>query len=467
MEDQVTRQQFLGTGARAAAALTILGSPLVTAGTALAAPLVRRDIGGLSATDPIMVSYRNAITDMQKLETSDPRSWAYQAAIHGTFTTPVETAWNTCQHGNHFFWSWHRMYLYYFERIVRAMSGDSGWALPYWDYSSPSQRQLPAMFRDPSSVLYVSARNPSMNSGAASLSASDVDHSSGFALTNFVSAGGSLEGTPHGVVHVRVGGWMGLFQAAGQDPIFWLHHCNIDRLWNLWLAQGGGRTDPTTDAAWKNTKFTFFDADKTQVTLTGCAVLRAAEQLNYTYEGEPAQIRPYCLIFPRPPWIYILRILLRWPIPHPFYLTARQTSLVVGIRPLRERLASIVENENETLLLQLQNVEALRQPGVVWKAFLGLPRGAAPDADGPYFVGNVALFGSGIRSTGGHHFRPASFSFAVDRAMQTALRSDTNNLVLTFVPTGPLVNGKPSRPRVAARVRIGRANLAVETRRRR
>jgi hypothetical protein len=21
------------------------------------------------------------------------------------------------------------------------------------------------------------------------------------------------------------------------DPIFWLHHCNIDRIWDSWLAQ--------------------------------------------------------------------------------------------------------------------------------------------------------------------------------------------------------------------------------------
>ena len=35
---------------------------------------------------------------------------------------------------------------------------------------------------------------------------------------------------------------------AAQDPIFWLHHANIDRLWNHWLQQGGGRADPTDSA---------------------------------------------------------------------------------------------------------------------------------------------------------------------------------------------------------------------------
>ena len=35
-----------------------------------------------------------------------------------------------------------------------------------------------------------------------------------------------------------VGGWMSAFATAAQDPIFWLHHANIDRLWEAWLALG-------------------------------------------------------------------------------------------------------------------------------------------------------------------------------------------------------------------------------------
>ena len=31
--------------------------------------------------------------------------------------------------------------------------------------------------------------------------------------------------------------------------------------------------------------------------MTACDVLRCAEQLNYTYEGEPPQVKEYCLKF--------------------------------------------------------------------------------------------------------------------------------------------------------------------------
>src|SRR5438034_6906362 len=175
---------------------------------------VRRNVGAMSASHAVILGYRKAIKAMQALPPNDPRSWTYQAAIHGTFSTPPMTAWNTCQHGNYFFWSWHRMYLYWFERIVKKMSGDGKWALPYWDWSAPSQRQLPAMFRDPGTELYTVNRNPAMNDGTGSLPASHVNYSSAFALVNFISASGSIEVTPHNVVHGDIGGLMGSVPTA-------------------------------------------------------------------------------------------------------------------------------------------------------------------------------------------------------------------------------------------------------------
>ena len=30
-------------------------------------------------------------------------------------------------------------------------------------------------------------------------------------------------------------GFMGGFSTAPLDPLFWMHHCNIDRLWEVWV----------------------------------------------------------------------------------------------------------------------------------------------------------------------------------------------------------------------------------------
>jgi tyrosinase len=37
-----------------------------------------------------------------------------------------------------------------------------------------------------------------------------------------------------------------------RDPIFWLHHCNIDRLWAEWNARGFRNT---ANAYWKDFQF--------------------------------------------------------------------------------------------------------------------------------------------------------------------------------------------------------------------
>ena len=464
MNPQLTRSDFLRTSARVTASLAVLGTPLLRPGRAYAAPLVRQDVGGLTASSPAIVSYAKAVTAMKALPATDPVSWAYQAAIHGTTVGPPQIAWNTCEHHTLFFWSWHRMYLYYFERIVRKLSGDATFALPYWNYGSATQRQLPPMFRDAASPLYTANRGAGWNSGASSLPGWAVSSSSGMGLVDYALASDSLESSPHDNVHVQLGGLMGSVPTAAQDPIFYLHHCNVDRLWNLWLAQGGGRTDPLSNVPWRTNKYTFFDENGAQVQLTGCNVVRAAAQLNYGYEGEPAQVAPYCFKV-LPPWIFKVKLLFRWPNP-PYLLSLKPQRVRVDIAKFREQLAAAARSKTETLLVRLDDVVAAKAPGAVWQVFLA-PSGVSDlNPDGPFFVGTVALFGTGLRS-GAHHFTPATFTFPADRAVEASLRSRNSAFTLTFVAQGPLVNGKPSRARVASTVRVGTTSMLVQTQQRR
>ncbi len=62
----------------------------------------------------------------------------------------------------------------------------------------------------------------------------------------------------HQTVHQRVGGGgqtMGSTEYASQDPLFWVHHANVDRLWMVWVAgrQAEGEAAPVPDlsAAWR------------------------------------------------------------------------------------------------------------------------------------------------------------------------------------------------------------------------
>jgi hypothetical protein len=72
--------------------------------------------------------------------------------------------------------------------------------------------------------------------------------------------------------------------------------------------------------------------------------------------------------------------------------------------------------------------------------------------------------GSGIRSEAHHEFKRARFLFPLNRVLHEALQSNQERLLVTFVPVGILINGKPSRPEAKSPVRIGKANLQVEIR---
>jgi tyrosinase len=265
----------------------------------------RRDIWSLtreSEWHPVIGWYASAIDELSSIEdTSDPKSWWYLASIHGSslerpqWPSGVQD-WNSCQHASWFFLPWHRIYLHHFETIVRTtvlrLGGPSDWALPFWNYnpSDPETLALPPAFRardvpiglpfpvtGRANPLFVAERVPAINGGAR-LNPVDVEVSgwtSWFATdstvvpsfggprtgwTHMGPAFGQLETEPHGLIHMRVGGssppgYMTLFETAGLDPIFWLHHANIDRLWEVWRGAPGHQNPP--DPAWLNQPFEF------------------------------------------------------------------------------------------------------------------------------------------------------------------------------------------------------------------
>ncbi len=45
---------------------------------------------------------------------------------------------------------------------------------------------------------------------------------------------GTLEGNPHGQAHVSFGGFVSRIHTAAKDPLFFMLHCNVDRLWAKW-----------------------------------------------------------------------------------------------------------------------------------------------------------------------------------------------------------------------------------------
>ena len=95
-------------------------------------------------------------------------------------------------------------------------------------YLNPSTRsqtnQMAAVAQDLINCLYIS--------NYESLSSIDIPKNR-TTITNYVP----LE-NPHNICHTSIGGKGGTMSnitTAAHDPIFWLHHCNIDRLYYNWM----------------------------------------------------------------------------------------------------------------------------------------------------------------------------------------------------------------------------------------
>lgn len=454
--------------------------------------LVRREISGLGADDPIVEAYAGAVHTMQGRAADDPTSWAYQAAIHGTVTTPERTLWNQCQHATWYFLPWHRMFLYFFERIVRATvvenGGSADWALPYWNYCLGGQHAfLPEPFRSPAagqqSPLYVSQRDPQLNSGEKGLPAYATSPTRALARPQFVgkaefggpSTGfqhsgetwGALETSPHNIIHVLVKGLMESPETAALDPIFWLHHANIDRLWSQWLSGPGTSHENPSDAAWRGFSFSFFDEHGKQHSMHCQDVLATAADLGYTYDDEPVPAHgapsptgPSPSTLSPPPREMI------GATAEAVTLTGEPTTVSVPIAPI----AAQGFTEDVHAYLNIEEIEGERNPGVSYLVYADLEGGEPPDPESPHYLGTLSFFGieRAQHPVGDEapHALQASYDITpIARELEARGAWAGHELPVTFAPltlVGPgaePTSGVSSAPHEDRPVRIGRVSV--------
>lgn len=172
-------------------------------------------------------------------------------------------------HGAPGFLSWHRAYLLDLERELQRI--DPSVSLPYWRFDQPAPNVFsrdfmgesgpagnlvfsptnllrlwrtdggPGISRRPQfDPLTEPARNPfgPLLSQAATLAMGGANavFDTGPDFAGDPRRGGfdEMEGNPHGSAHVSFLGWIRDPATAPRDPLFFLLHCNVDRLWAMW-----------------------------------------------------------------------------------------------------------------------------------------------------------------------------------------------------------------------------------------
>ncbi|KAG0566488.1 hypothetical protein KC19_7G067700 [Ceratodon purpureus] len=283
-----------------------------------------------------------AYTLMRALPDSDPRSLLNQMKLHCLYCDnalyypgqqyPLEV------HNGWFFLPWHRMFMYWHERILQKLLKDDTFTLPFWAWDNsmdvkPVPNEMPAPYARKGSSLYDEARNNcsfppflvDLDTAGGGCTTKTPDFiriqndrlqytqlvvgattpSLFFGLPYYFGdyggkGSGTFEDQPHGTVHAWLGRQdapilgpqyhpyddMGNFGRAAFDPIFYPHHTNVDRIWCLWTHIPGGKRTHPTHPAFLNTQFTFYDENANLVKHNVSQALDT-DLLGYKFESYP------------------------------------------------------------------------------------------------------------------------------------------------------------------------------------
>ena len=275
-------------------ALAVTAGGLSAGCIALAAPMrtpmrMRRDIETMADDDPDLCALRLAFEKLRAIEDDqDPSGLLGQATIHARH----------CAHNNWYFLPWHRAFLNHFEQLCARLSGRPTFALPYWNWQRDAARiALP----DAVSSGALSYANRSPHAGAE-LSVDRrqlmrdypaLDTQLAFVggrptpLDQRTAAIGSVLEGDHRLIHDRIGGAM-IGPYAPKDPMFWLLHANLDRLWDLWSARHP-RLNPS-DSTWTELPLAaFWSVEAQEWVRPRVASLLDTRALGYAYEPSGAE----------------------------------------------------------------------------------------------------------------------------------------------------------------------------------
>jgi tyrosinase len=202
--------------------------------------------------DAHVSALRNAYSQMMAI--TDNRGYAFLAGLHGV---PGHFCWHYQDNDRtalkmELFLPWHRAYLYSFEMAARDRVPTV--TLPWWDWTlrPPRQNGIPKVFADktaggkpnPLASFHINVpngprpHNTVRHPGSVNSLPTQAKVDEALARTDWNDFSDALEDI-HDNVHGWVGGDMGIINVAAFDPVFWSHHCMVDRVWWLWQARNG------------------------------------------------------------------------------------------------------------------------------------------------------------------------------------------------------------------------------------
>jgi len=385
--------------------------------------LKRQDIRTFSQNPQNVDNLRRAVASLQSRGFDDQTAWFNMAGIHhfpandpdaNKVPAPIRALYRQCHRDTYLFFLWHRAYVSAMERLMQAAINDPTFRIPYWDwYHDP---KLPEIFRSEflgaqktvKNSLYVKDRNPGINNGEdvwTPVIATDFNES------DFRIFQTNLDGAEHGDIHMGVGNPanMGSIQTAARDPIFWLHHANIDRLLVVWLKRDlATHRVPNTFPSWIASRYRFPTPNGGGVATPSVEDLALASMsaLGYEYENTNGPELPSPTVPARPATVQSTAGkagvmgagVEAFAVKKSIEVGAGATVDLPVPSAAANKFRSLESKEPESLQavnVVLSGVKLLSQPtGVLsYRVYLNLPKEAGRAENfKDYYLGNISLF---------------------------------------------------------------------------
>ncbi len=239
-----------------------------------------------------------------------------------------------------------------------------------------------------------------------------------------------MEQQPHNAVHGAVGGsfrqadgsegdgLMGSVETAAFDPIFWVHHANVDRLWTIWECRNRvWGSDPGKDPlrAWLSAAPWWFHDSDGSVRNSSRAFYVRRDRLGIRYDTDDRACTPLANTLPDAATSAAVSIASSMPPGHdmahmsesgqkeisssggPLNLSAtapteRQLTPAASVPAAQSQDVAADFVKPERTLVEIVGLSAARRPPISYDIYVNLPTGTPPDRDLPNFVGTADFF---------------------------------------------------------------------------
>lgn len=248
-------------------------------------PVERRLWSKIGPKDPLIDDLRKGYCMLRSFSNEDHRSLIRQTWLHDYFcgAGDLHRTWG--------FLPWHRGFIYFHERILASVLCKPEFRLPVWDWEN--DRRIPQFYLDLGLPDFLHGgwdRTPPADPNHLHPPLIDDCILEGWLLSDqFEDYCGRENGSPpghavsgpHGNVHNGlVGGAMASPPVAAADPVFYVHHTNMDRYWWSW-SKFYKNLQPT--AGFWEQSFFYYD-ERQQLVHVKASQLRDEAALGYSYK---------------------------------------------------------------------------------------------------------------------------------------------------------------------------------------